>query len=147
MTYKPRGLYCEYSGERFLCYNKTQPFLMMKELILSWFINTDFYWSTPCIFLCHGRWPISHQRWMIAFRIAAEIIIAGMDLIHCLWDGNIHWLILIQYDHHIANKIFKLIFLDQNCCFLIWISMKFVSKGQINHIAVWCLIAASGPFY
>ena len=33
-----------------------------------------------------------------------------------------------------ADDIFKLIFLNKNCCILIKISLKFVSKGPINNI-------------
>ena len=40
----------------------------------------------------------------------------------------------IQIDHHFPDNIFKHIFLNENCCILVKISLKFVPQGPINNI-------------
>ena len=37
-----------------------------------------------------------------------------------------------QNGHNFADNILKLLFLYENCCILIQISLKFLSKGAIN---------------
>ena len=53
-------------------------------------------------------------------------------LIHSLLKV-IHW-DLRWKGHNFADDIFKCIFLNENCCILIKISLKFVTKGPINNI-------------
>ena len=56
-----------------------------------------------------------------------------------------------HHGRHFADSIFKLIFLYENCCILIQISLKFVPKGQIYNkpalfqIIVW-LETGNMPF-
>ena len=69
---------------------------------------------------------------------------------HSQWENICAWgfnsLRLRQNWWHIANDIFKCIFLNENCCIfkLIRISLKYVSKGPTNnilasvHIMAWC---------
>ena len=58
-----------------------------------------------------------------------------------------HTLRLGQHDCHFVVNIFKQIFLNENCCILIKISLKFVDKGIINNrpalvqIMAWCQTA------
>ena len=40
-----------------------------------------------------------------------------------------------QNGHHFADTIFKWIFLNENVCILLWISLKFVPKVWINNIS------------
>ena len=50
-----------------------------------------------------------------------------MDVSHNTWRQR-------QNIRHFADDIFKLIFLNENCCILIQISLKFVLRVQINSI-------------
>ena len=49
-----------------------------------------------------------------------------------------------QNGRHLADDIFRCIFLKENMCILIWISPKFVHKGPINNqsatvqVMAWC---------
>ena len=43
-----------------------------------------------------------------------------------------------EMDAPFADDIFKCIFLPENVCVLIWIALKFVPKGPIGNMPVWC---------
>ena len=49
----------------------------------------------------------------------------------CLF--KFHWVSTLNPDHHLADDIFKCIFLNENIWILIWISVKFVPMDSIDN--------------
>ena len=47
-----------------------------------------------------------------------------------------------EYDRRFANDLFKLIFVNENCCNFIHISLKFVHNGRIDNMSALILIMA-----
>ena len=49
-----------------------------------------------------------------------------------------YWLRLEQHGCHFADNIFKQIFLNENCCILIEISLKFVPEARVSESREHC---------
>ena len=77
--------------------------------------------------------------------IASDWLAAVLLTSYCEKPGsNIHLNSLrpSQNGRHVADDIFKRIFLNENVRILIWISLKFVPKGSINNIPTLAQIMA-----
>ena len=89
--------------------------------------------------MSHGCWSkgpcyVSSSLWWdlrnLASSCQAQIM---LSLIYNAWIPLLNTWKLRQNGRHSADDIFKCIFLNENCCILIEISLKFVLKGPIEN--------------
>ena len=132
--------------------------LLSKSILRAWIFNSSDTIILLLIFIIQLHLttihsPISHFccRWIV-FKVLSKSIWWSQKA----WDQNdsidcnlgVHTLRPRKKDRHFSNDIFKCIFLNENIWIFTDISLKLISKGQINNkaslvqIMVWCLFGA-----
>ena len=71
--------------------------------------------------------------WLVGMTYVDILLFCAISLVATLWSLT-NTLRLRQNGRHSPDDIFRCIFLNENVCSLINISLKFVPKGQINNI-------------
>ena len=100
----------------------------------------SLYWDTP---LPSRKWRIWCSYYPVNILAADDLVIQGSGPSITQTIDPVNTLRPRQNGRHFADGIFKCIFLNENVCIPIKISLKFVPKGPINipalgQIMAWC---------